>query len=86
MFEAIRDAVDELKRETDRVAAISILSETITCGELSKILENAKKSARLLKKIQGRKVDCQVPPCPRGVGDYGAYSRGYRDAQAVLTA
>jgi hypothetical protein len=53
LFKAIAAAVDELRDEARRVTMCQgVLGDTIPCGELQKILNNAQHSTRLLRKIR----------------------------------
>jgi hypothetical protein len=53
MFQAIELAVVELQHEAYRINhSGNRCRDTITCGELQKILDNAQYSARLLNKIR----------------------------------
>lgn len=54
MFEAIQERVDELKAEADRVASLTVCTETIVTGELQKVLDDARHSTKLLKRVRGR--------------------------------
>jgi hypothetical protein len=55
LFEAIVCAVDELQKEAYRITHADMdCVETIKTGELQKILDNARKSTRLLKEIRFR--------------------------------
>jgi gamma-glutamyl:cysteine ligase YbdK (ATP-grasp superfamily) len=52
MFGAIATATEELNREAHRIKSDARdLEASITCGELENILENARKSTHLLRKI-----------------------------------
>jgi hypothetical protein len=85
MFGAIGNAAADLNREARRVAEGKRCTHTITCGELEKVLSNIKHATKLLERVKFS--DCEdVPPCPVGVGDYSAYSRGYRDAMTAVEA
>ncbi len=52
MFGAIREAVAELNREAERIDAGGRIAATITCGELQKLLDNARHSVKLLRQIR----------------------------------
>jgi len=60
MFEAIAAEILKMKDEIERISG-GELEKTITCGELQKILNNARHSVRLLKKITIKKVDSPWP-------------------------
>jgi hypothetical protein len=89
LFGAIGNAVNELKRESDRVASGETCIKTITTGELQKVLENARHSTRLLEQVRfaGEREQLPIPATVeaivRTVHEVGYGKNGLNYIQAV---